>query len=292
MATDRTDALVSTEWLAEHLDAPDIRIVDATYYLPDEGENARRRFEEAHIPGAVFFDIDDIADTSRDLPHMVPPPEKFSAKVRRLGLGDGSRIVIYDQKGLFSAPRVWWMFRLFGHQDVAVLDGGLPKWQREGRRVTDGPPRISGERHFTARMNNAMVRDLDQMRRNLQTKRTQVVDARSPERFRGDAPEPRADLRAGHIPGSVNVPYGSLVDSATGTLKDGETITRLFKDAGVDPKKPVATTCGSGVTACTLALALRTIGAKDVTVYDGSWAEWGRQDDTPVETGPAATEHA
>jgi thiosulfate/3-mercaptopyruvate sulfurtransferase len=287
MATDRTDALVSTAWLAEHLEAPDIRIVDATYYLPDEGENGRQRFEAAHIPGAVFFDIDDIADTTRDLPHMVPPPEKFSAKVRRLGLGDGSRIVVYDQKGLFSAPRVWWMFRLFGHQDVAVLDGGLPKWQREGRPVADGPPQIAGERHFTARMNNAMVRDLDQMRRNLQSKRTQVVDARSPERFRGEAPEPRDDLRAGHIPGSVNVPHTSLVDPVTGTLKDADAITRTFKEAGIDPKKPVATTCGSGVTACTLALALRTIGAKDVAVYDGSWTEWGRQSDTPVATGPA-----
>jgi thiosulfate/3-mercaptopyruvate sulfurtransferase len=289
--TDRTDALVSTDWLAEHLNAPDIRIVDATYDLPweEEDEPPRTRFERAHIPGAVFFDIDDIADTSGDLPHMVPPPEKFSAKVRRLGLGDGSRIVVYDQQGLRTAPRVWWMFRLFGHQDVAVLDGGLPKWQAENRPVDEGAARITGERHFTARMNNTMLYDLEQMKRNLETKRAQVVDGRSAARFRGEAEEPRADVRRGRIPGSFNVPHRSLVDQETGTLKSGEDITRLFKDAGVDPKKPVVTTCGSGITSCTLALALRTIGAKDVAVYDGSWAEWGRPGDTPVETGSPET---
>mgnify|MGYP006420900237 CR=1 FL=1 len=290
MTTDRTDALVSTAWLADHLDAPDIRIVDATYYLPTENKNARQLFEEAHIPGAVFFDIDEISNTGRDLPHMVPPPEKFSAKARKLGLGDGSRIVVYDQKGIVSAPRVWWMFRLFGHQDVAVLDGGLPKWRREERPVEDGPARGPGERHFTARTNNALLRERDQVWRAITTGRAQVVDARTAERFRGEAAEPRAGLRNGHIPASVNVPFDSLIDPQDGTLKDEAAISEAFRQAAVDPKRPVITTCGSGVTACVLALALRTIGAKDVAVYDGSWAEWGASAETPVETGPANVE--
>lgn len=286
MSGDNLDALVGTRWLADHLHAPDVRVVDATYYLPHEDKDARAEFEAGHIPGAVFFDIDEIADASRELPHMVPPPEKFSSKVRKLGLGDGSRIVVYDQKGLFSAPRVWWMFRLFGHRDVAVLDGGLPKWLAEGRPTEEGPARPTGERHFTARLDNTMLRERDQMLRNLKTGRQQVLDARSPERFAGSAEEVWPGRRPGHIPGSLNLPHGELVDPETGTLKDPEALRDLFRNAGVDPTKPVVTTCGSGVTACVLALGLHRVGARDVAVYDGSWAEWGLPGDTPVETDP------
>ncbi len=286
MSRDSLDALVGTQWLADHLNAPDVRVVDATYYLPHEGKDARAEFEAGHIPGAVFFDIDEIADASRELPHMVPSPEKFSSKVRKLGLGDGSRIVVYDQKGLFSAPRVWWMFRLFGHRDIAVLDGGLPKWLAEGRPTEEGSAHPAGERHFTARMDNTMLRERDQMLRNLNTGRQQVLDARSPERFAGTAEELWPGRRPGHIPGSLNLPHSDLVDPRTGTLKDPDTLLELFRQAGVDPRKPVVTTCGSGVTACVLALGLHRVGAKDVGVYDGSWAEWGLPGDTPVEIGP------
>ena len=288
MSESAPEPLVSTAWLAEHLRAPDLRIVDASFYFPHEGKDARAEFEAAHIPGAVFFDIDEIADTSSDLPHMVPPPEKFSAKVRKLGLGDGARIVVYDQKGLFSAARAWWMFRLFGHEDVAVLDGGLPNWLAEGRPREDGPARVAGERHFTARMDNTLLRERDQVRRNLDTRRAQVVDARPTARFTGDAEEPRPGLRAGHIPGSRNLPHSALLDPDTGTMKDRDAIKALFADAGIDPRKPVVTTCGSGLTACVLALGLHRIGARDVAVYDGSWAEWGQPGETPVATGPDA----
>ncbi len=278
------DALVSTEWLAAHLQAPDVRIVDASWYLPTEERDARAEHAEQHIPGAVFFDIDEIADDGSPLPHMLPSPEKFAARVRRLGLGDGNRIVVYDGAGLFSAARVWWMFRVFGHDDVAVLDGGLPKWLAEGRPVESLPP-MPRERHFTARLNTLMVRDLDQVRRNLDSGREQVLDARSAGRFAGTAPEPRADLRSGHIPGSLSLPYDRLIDPERGTLLPADELRARFEAAGVDLSRPVITTCGSGVTACILALGLHLLGHRDVAVYDGSWAEWGGRDDTPVDTG-------
>lgn len=289
MARYNTDALVSTQWLADHLQSPDVRIVDATYFLPHEQKNAREGFEACHIPGAVFFDIDDIADDGRDLPHMLPSPEKFSAKVRRLGLGDGSRIIVYDQKGVFSAPRAWWMFRVFGHQDVAILDGGLPKWLAEGRPTADGTPQVRGERHFTARLNHAMVRDIDQLRRNLSTRREQVLDARARNRFEGEE-EMWPGRRKGHIPGSLNLPFDELLDPATGTLKPPEALEDLFRGAGVAPDKPVVTSCGSGITAAVLALGLHVVGHRDVAVYDGSWAEWGLPGEAPVETGPPAAD--
>jgi len=285
------DPLVSTEWLAAHLGAPDLRLVDASFYFPHEGKDARAEFEAAHIPGAVFFDIDDIADSDTDLPHMVPPPEKFSARVRKLGLGDGCRIVAYDQKGLFSATRVWWMFRLFGHDDVAVLDGGLPKWLAEGRPSAEGPARPTGERHLTARKDNSLLREADQVQANLRSGREQVLDARPADRFVGQAPEPRPGLRGGHIPGSRNLPYDRLIDPASGTMKNPAALRALFDEVGIDLGKPVVTTCGSGISACLLALGLHRVGARRVAVYDGSWAEWGRPGDTPVETGtpePAA----
>jgi thiosulfate/3-mercaptopyruvate sulfurtransferase len=276
------ESLVSTEWLAQHLEAPDLRVVDASWYLPAQGKNGRAEYEAGHIPGAVFFDIDEIADTESDLPHMLPSPEKFAARVRKLGLGDGSRIVVYDQLGLMSAARVWWMFRVFGHKDIALLDGGLPKWIAEGRPTEDRlpPPR---ERHFTARYNNLMVRDLAQMKRNLDSKREQVVDARSAGRFDGSEKEPRQGLRSGHIPGSRNIPFTELLDPKTKTLLPAPTIADRFRKAGVDLSKPVVTSCGSGVTAAVLAFGLHLIGHPDVALYDGSWSEWGRPGDTPVE---------
>ena len=287
MTDPRTESLVGTGWLAEHLEAPDVRIVDASYYLPHEGLDPRTEFEAHHIPGAVFFDIDEIADTTSDLPHMIPPPEKFSARVRKLGLGDGVRIVIYDQRGIFSAPRVWWTFRLFGHEDVAVLDGGLPKWLAEGRPVEDGPADPS-ERHFTARTNSFMVRDLDQMVKNLEKGREQVLDARSRARFEGSEAEPRPGLRPGHIPNSRCLPLTELLDPKTQTMLPAKELCRRFEAAGIDMHRPVVTTCGSGVTAAVLALGLSIAGHKDVAVYDGSWAEWGQPGDTPVATGLAA----
>lgn len=287
----RTDALVSTQWLAENLASPDLRIVDATWYFPHENKNARAEFEGGHIPGAVFFDLDDISDDATDLPHMLPPAEKFSSKVRRLGLGDGSRIVVYDQKGVFSAPRAWWMFRVFGHSDVTVLDGGLPKWLAEARPIEDGPAAPKGERHFTARQNNTMVRTLEQVRRNIDARRECLVDARDRGRFEGTAEEPWPGRRKGRVPGSVNLPFADLIDPTSQTLRSPEELARRFNEAGVDAKRPVVTTCGSGITACVLALGLHVAGYKDVAVYDGSWAEWGRPGDTPVDTGPSSGDH-
>lgn len=288
MAGDVTDypnpgALVSTQWLAEHLDAPDVRIVDASWYLRAMKRDPKAEYEEAHIPGAVFFDIDEIADTEAPYPHMLPSPEKFSARVRKLGLGDGNRIVVYDGAGIFSAPRVWWMFRYFGHEDVAVLDGGLPKWIAEGRPV-DSHPAMPKERHFTARMNSFMVRDAEQVLRDSESGNRQIVDARSHGRFEGKEPEPREGLRSGHIPGSLSLPFAELIDGESGTLRPAAEIEKEFEQAGVDLSKPVVTTCGSGVSACTLALALNLLGHRDFAVYDGSWSEWGAREDLPIET--------
>jgi thiosulfate/3-mercaptopyruvate sulfurtransferase len=284
MADFRTDALVDTAWLADHLSAPDVRVVDARYYLPNEGLNGRDEYETHHIPGAVFFDIDEIADATSPLPHMLPPPEKFSSRVRKLGLGDGVRIVVYDQRGLFSAPRVWWAFRAFGHRDVVVLDGGLPMWLAEGCPVEEGSV-TPGERHFTARMNSLMVRDKDQVMANLTSGREQVLDARSRGRFEGRDPEPRDGLRSGHIPDSLNLPFTELIDRETQTLLPPEELAARFAAAGIDEARPVVATCGSGVTAAVLALGLHVVGHKDVALYDGSWAEWGLPGDTPVATG-------
>lgn len=278
------DALVSTAWLADHLSAPDVRVVDGSWYLPTDNRDPKAEYDSAHIPGAVFFDIDEIADTESDLPHMVPSAEKFAARVRRLGLGDGVKIVVYDGAGIASAARVWWMFRLFGHRDVAVLDGGLPKWRAEGRPIEDLPS-MPRERHFTARLDSTLLRTVDQMRANLEAAGEQVVDARAAGRFQGTEPEPRPGLRGGHIPGSRNLPYRDLLDGAGGTLKNAEEIRAAFEAAGVDLRRPIVTSCGSGITACVLALGLHLVGHRRVAVYDGSWVEWGSLADTPVETG-------
>ncbi len=278
----KTDSLVSTDWLQENLEAPDLRIVDASWYMPDEGRDPRAEYDAEHIPGAVFFDIDEISDLENPAPHMLPPAEKFASRVRKLGLGDGNRIVIYDGAGLFSAARVWWMLRVFGHNDVAVLDGGLPKWKSENRVLSD-MPELPRERHFTARMNATMVRDLNQMKDNLETAREQVLDARSPARFKAEEPEPRPDVRGGHIPGATNLHYRSLLNS-DGTMLRDDDLRQAFADAGVDMNQPVVTSCGSGVTASILALGLHMLGHRQVALYDGSWTEWGAQTDTPVET--------
>jgi thiosulfate/3-mercaptopyruvate sulfurtransferase len=275
--------LVSTDWLADNLNAPDLRVIDGSYYLPGEDRDARQEFERQHIPGAVFFDIDDIADGETELPHMLPSPQKFSSRVRKLGLGDGLRYIVYDQKGIWSSPRVWWTFRYFGHHDVAVLDGGLPKWIAEDRALVDGPA-TAEERHFTARMNAFMLRDKEQVLANISNNREQILDARPAGRFAGRDPEPRQGLRAGHIPGSLNLPYASLVDAQNQTLLPLAEIKGKLEATGLNLAKPITTTCGSGITAAVLALALHLVGHKDVALYDGSWAEWGLPGDTPVDT--------
>ncbi|MGH6892112.1 MAG: 3-mercaptopyruvate sulfurtransferase [Dongiaceae bacterium] len=276
-------SLVSTEWLAANLSQPDLRIVDATYYLPMQGKNAKAEYLERHIPGAVFFDIDDISDTTSSLPHMLPPPEKFASRVRKLGIGDGNRIAVYDAQGMMSAARAWWMFRIFGAREVGVLDGGLPKWLAEGLPAEDGEVKLQ-ERHFTARLDNTQVRSKDQILRNLDSKREQVIDARAAGRFKGAEPEIWPGRRSGHIPGAHNLPYGQLLNTADMTFKDGDDLRRLYEASGIDLKRPVVTSCGSGITACVLAFGLHLIGHRDVAVYDGSWAEWGLPSDTPVAT--------
>jgi thiosulfate/3-mercaptopyruvate sulfurtransferase len=278
------DSLVSTEWLASHLEAPDVRVVDGSFTLPGVTPTAQQLYRERHLPGAVFFDIDDIADQTSPLPHMLPSAEKFAQRMRKLGLGDGHRIIIYDSTGLNSAARPWWMLRVFGHRDVAILDGGLPKWQAERRPVTDAPP-AARERHFTARLNTLLVRDKAQLLANLDSRREQVIDARARSRFAGTAQEPRAGLRSGHIPGSLNLPYDELIDPEKRTLLPAEELARRFAAAGLEPGRAVVTSCGSGVTACALAFGLHLLGWPDAAVYDGSWSEWGLPGDTPVATG-------
>ena len=282
----RPGLLVSTEWLAAHLSAPDVRVVDASWYLePDR--DPRAEYREAHIPGAVFFDIEAISDDASPLPHMLPSPEKFASRVRKLGLGDGSRIVVYDGGSAYAAARAWWMFRAMGHEDVSILDGGLRKWRAEGRPIEDLPP-APRERHFTARANRLLVRNRDQIAENLTTGREQVVDARGPGRFAGTEPEPRPGLPSGHIPGSLNLPYARLL-RPDGTLKRQADLEALFREAGIEADEPVVTTCGSGMSAALLLFALVLTGRRDVALYDGSWAEWGAAEDLPVETGSAGS---
>lgn len=280
-----TDPLVSTAWLQDHLSAPDVRIVDGSWHLPTEHRDPAAEYKSQHIPGAVFFDIDEICDDQSQLPHMLPHPVKFSARMRKLGLGDGSRIVVYDTKGLFSAARVWWMLRVMGHEDVVVLDGGLPKWLTEGRPIEDLPP-PPRERHFTVRFHSALIRTLDEVSRDLATGKEQVVDARPSARFEGLEPEPRPGVRSGHIPGSRNLPWETLL-GPDGALLQADVLAERFSAAGVDAAKPIVTTCGSGVSAAILALALARLGRSRTPVYDGSWAEWGSRDDLPMATGPA-----
>ena len=273
--------LVSTEWLAANPGRRNVRVVDGSWHMPQLKRDARAEFTQAHIPGAVFFDIDAIADRRTSLPHMLPSAAEFARSVGKLGIGSGDRVIVYDSRGVISAARVWWTFRVFGHDRVAVLDGGFPRWLAEGRPVASGEaaPR---PRRFSARLRRRLVRDLASVRGNLKIRREQVLDARSRGRFTGTEPEPRAGLRSGHIPGSLNLPYEQLYQ-ADGTLLGPHALRRQFEAAGLDLGKPIVTSCGSGVTASVLALGLAVLGRADVAVYDGSWTEWGGRADTPVE---------
>ncbi|MFZ1470094.1 MAG: 3-mercaptopyruvate sulfurtransferase [Paracoccaceae bacterium] len=281
---DDPKTLVSTDWLAQHLKDPDLRLLDATWFMPDMGRDARAEYDANHIPGARFFDIDEISDQRSALPHMAPPVEKFMSRMRAMGVGDGHQVVVYDALGLFSAARVWWTFRLMGKQDVAVLDGGLPKWQAEGREVEDLPPMVR-DRHMTVSRQAGLVKDVTQVAHAAKLGLAEVLDARNAPRFTGEAPEPRPGLRMGHIPGSRNIPFDSLMNG-NGTMKDAAGLRAVFTAAGVDLAKPAITTCGSGVTAAILSLALERIGHRNHALYDGSWSEWGMYDDLPVATGP------
>ena len=282
---DDPKTLVSTEWLHAHLKDPDLRILDGSYYLPQMGRDPRAEYDAAHIPTARFFDIDDVSDHGSDLPHMAPPVEKFMSRMRAMGVGDGHQVVVYDGMGLFSAARVWWLFKLMGQNNIAVLDGGLPKWQAEGRPVEDLPPVIR-DRHMTVRRQNHMVKDVTQVSAASKLGDYEIIDARSPGRFRGEEPEPRAGLRPGHIPGSKNVCFKDLLN-ADQTMKNPVEIRQIFEAAGVDFNKPAITTCGSGVTAAVLSLGLERIGKTDHSLYDGSWSEWGMFPTVPVATGDA-----
>jgi thiosulfate/3-mercaptopyruvate sulfurtransferase len=279
-----TDPLVSTEWLADRLGSEQVQVVDATWFMPNEPQTGRAEYEKGHIPGAVFFDIDGVADRSTDLPHMLPSREAFAKAAGELGLRREAAIVVYDGQGIFSAPRVWWSLRVMGFPKAYVLDGGLKKWRAEGRPIDAGEA-TPAPTSPTAAFEPALVRDLETVRQHLESGDAQLVDARAGARFRGEAPEPRAGLRSGHMPGARNVPWGALVN-ADGTLKPADELRTAFEGAGVDVSGPIVTTCGSGVSAALLALALARLGREDVAVYDGSWTEWAGRQDTPVVTGP------
>ena len=278
------EALVETAWLAAHLNDPTLRILDGSFTLPGVSPSGPELYARQHIPGATFFDIEAIRDTDNPLPHMLPDAATFAAAMSRLGVGNDHKVVVYDAFGLTSAPRVWWTLRVFGHRDVAILNGGLPKWLAEGRAVTADVPKFPPAT-FNAKLDKSRVRNKAQMLANLKSKQEQVIDARSAGRFSGEAPEPRAGLRGGHIPGSLSLPSDQLIDKTTRTVLPAEALAAKFRAAGLDPARPAATTCGSGVTASALAFGMVLLGWPEPAVYDGSWSEWGLPGDTPVETG-------
>jgi thiosulfate/3-mercaptopyruvate sulfurtransferase len=279
-------AVVSTEWLAARLGSPELRIVDGSWYLPNTGRDAAAEFAAGHIPGAVFFDVDATSDRRSPLPHMLPPAAEFGARMSALGIDDAAKIVVYDGSGVnLSAPRVWWTFRVFGHDRVAVLDGGLAKWQAEGRLLESGVSQPAPAQ-FTPRLDPARVRDLASIRADLSRGREQVVDTRPADRFEGAVPEIRPGVRSGHIPGSHNLPFTELVNP-NGTMLAPDALRAKLAGAGVDLTQPIVASCGSGTSACSLVLALAVLGQDQVAVYDGSWTEWGGRADTPIELGPA-----
>ena len=277
--------IVDTSWLAKRLDSPDVIVLDGSMHLPTSGRDARKEYAAEHIPGAYFFDIDEIADKKSSLPHMLPSTVQFASQMKAMGISDGSRVIVYDSEGLYSAARVWWMFRAMGHEDVAVLDGGLKKWKTEGRLITDEPSPRRPPSHFTPRANAALVRDADDVKALIGHASVQIVDARAAARFTGSVPEPRAGLRSGRIPTSHNVPFTTLLNG-DGTLKKPAELAAIFQAADVDIDRPVVASCGSGVTAGVVAFALAQLGRPDTAVYDGSWTEWGGRHDLPIETGP------
>jgi thiosulfate/3-mercaptopyruvate sulfurtransferase len=280
------EALVSTEWLAGHLSDPHVRVLDSSYKQPGIIPTARQDYDAGHIAGAVFFDVDDVAEPGTSLPHMIPSAARFAAKMEERGIGDDDRVIVYDSVGLSSAARAWWMLRLFGHENVALLDGGLVKWRAEGRRLESAAPLIP-PRRFVARFEPALVRDKRALLADLSRGREQVVDARSSGRFEGTAEETWPGRRRGHIPGSRNVPFDRVTDPRTRQLKSAEELRTLFAAASVSLDRPVVASCGSAVTACALVFALHLIGHPGAAVYDGSWSEWGLPGDTPIETGAA-----
>ncbi|CTQ62964.1 MULTISPECIES: 3-mercaptopyruvate sulfurtransferase [Stappiaceae] len=276
--------LVSTQWLADHLESPDLAVINA-WMPPVTHPDAPPVYPNAHVPGAVFFDVNEICDKTSDLPHMLPQPHVFSSAMRKLGIGDGQTIVVYDDFGFYSAPRVWWTLRTMGAERVFVLDGGFPKWRAENRPVTDDVPR-KPQSHFTSRLNHGAVADLAEIRNTIRASSRQILDARSVDRFSGVAPEPRAGLRSGHMPSALNLPFTRLINES-GTFRTKDELKQIYQEAGVDLEKPVTTTCGSGVTAAILTLGLTVLGSRDLALYDGSWTDWGGREDTEIVSDPS-----